>query len=553
MIPCHVHTQSGSIGDAMLKVKGYVKKAVELKLPALAITNHGSMADMYEFYTECENNNIKPIIGCEVYECLDRTFRPKKKKTKKDLAEEEKLREQGIEPIDNSVFHLVLLAVNNKGVENLLNICSDAEIIGKYYKPRTDFTVLKDCGEGIIALTGCVGGRIPQYLLEDREEEAIAFLNNLRNTFDDVYLEVQPGDFETQIEVNEKLLNLSKKTNCELILTNDVHYLNAEDWQAHDSHVKSNRKLAKSEEMIYPDKCYYLMSREEIKELMLKHDTFTEAEIDAMIANTHKIADVADIKLDTNIKMPHMDVPEGYTAKTLIEKFCLARLEEIKYQIKNPSAYVTRIFYELSVIDELDFCDYFLMVRGIVLYAKNNNIAVGPGRGSVCGSVIAYLLRITDVDPIKYDLLFERFLSVHRKGSIPDIDLDFTSEKRKLMFDYTIDEYGEEYCAQVATKSNRKARAAIRDAAKIYNIDLDIEDAVAKLIPQVYYEDDEKQTDLSVEQSLEIVPELKEYQKIYPEWIQTAMDMEDLTKASSIHAAGILIANTKLNKIIHFY
>lgn len=551
MIPCHVHTQRASIGDATLRVKEYVKKALELNLPAISVTNHGSMADMYEFYTECIKNNIKPIIGCEVYECADRTVKEKKKKTKKDLAEEEKLREQGIEPLDNTRYHLVLLAINNTGVKNLLNICSDAEIVGKHYKPRTDLSFLKDNSEGIIALTGCVGGRIPKLLYEDKEEEAKEFLEQLQSIFDEVFLEIQPGRFDQQIIVNNKLLKLSEETGCEMILTNDIHYLNKDDWQAHDSHVKSNRKKDKDSEMIYPDKCYYLMSREEITTLMLEISDFSLEQINRMIENTYKIAELANIELDTSIKMPHMKLPSGYTPKDMIEQICLARIEEIKYKIKSPAHYITRMYYELEVIEELEFCDYFLMVRDLVMYAKNNDIAVGPGRGSVCGSLIAYLLQITEIDAIKYNLLFERFLSVHRKGSIPDIDLDFTSDKRHLMFEYTTNKYGDEYCAQVATVSNRKARAAIRDAAKIYNIDLEIEDEVAKLIPQVYYDnDDEKLTDLSIKQSLEIVPELREYQKIYPNWIQTAIDMEDLAKASSIHAAGTLISNTKLKDIV---
>lgn len=553
-IPFHSHTTKASMGDSTLKIKAFVKKAKEMGLKALALTNHGSMADMYDFYIECINNGIKPILGCEVYECQDRTHREKRKKTKKDLAEEAKLLEQGIQPIDNETNHLVLIATNPTGIKNLLDICSDAELIGKYYKPRTDLSFLREHGEGIVALTACLGGRIPRYLKDDRKEDAVDFLNQLKSIFDDVYLEIQPGDFEDQIRTNFQLIDLAEETNTKLIATNDIHYLNFEDWEAHDAHVKSNRKLSIDSEMIYPDKCYYLMTREDITNRLLNIG-IDETLVENMLDNTEKLADMIVTELDTSIKMPIMELPEGFSARDLVEKLCLDRLDRMKYALADPSSYISQLYHELDVIEELDFCHYFLMVRDLVMYAKNNDIPIGPGRGSVCGSVIAYLLQITAVDPIKYNLLFERFLSVHRKGSIPDVDLDFASHKRHMMFEYSIEKYGEDCCAQVATFSIRKAKAAIRDAAKIHNIDLEIEDAVAKLIPQVYYSEseeggEEKLTDLSIEQSLHVVKELREYQEIYPEWFKTALDMEGLPKAGSIHAAGTLISSRPLKELV---
>lgn len=553
-IPLHLHTTKASMGDSILKIKALVQKAKEMGLPALAITNHGSMADMYDFYIECTNNNIKPILGCEVYECQDRTHREKRKKTKRDLAEEAKLLEQGITPVDNKTNHLVLLATNPIGIKNLLDICSDAELVGKYYKPRTDLSFLKEHGEGIVALTACLGGRIPRYLKEERKEEAIDYLNQLKAIFDDVYLEVQPGDFDDQIRANFQLIDLAEETHTKLIATNDIHYLNPEDWEAHDAHVKSNRKQSIDSEMIYPDKCYYLMDRKDMTNRLL-NTGIDEALVKTMLDNTEELANKVTTELDTSIKMPIMELPQGFTAKDLIEKLCLDRLDRMKYALSDPASYISQLYHELEVIEELDFCHYFLMVRDLVMYAKNNNIPVGPGRGSVCGSVIAYLLQITSIDPIRYHLLFERFLSVHRKNSIPDIDLDFASHARHKMFEYSIDKYGEECCAQVATFSIRKAKAAIRDSAKIHNIDLDIEDAVAKLIPQVYYSEneeggEEKLTDLSIEQSLHIVKELRDYQKIYPEWFKAALEMEGLPKAGSIHAAGTLISSIPLKELV---
>lgn len=554
-IPCHAHTTEGSIGDATLKVKEYVEKAAKMKLKAIAATNHGSMSDVFNFYIECKKHNIKPIIGCEVYECVDRTLRQKKKKTKKDLEQEAKLLEQGIKPIDNSTFHMVLLAINNTGFQNLLSICADAELVGKYYRPRTDLSFLKDHSEGIVCLTACVGGRVPKYLLNNKMDEAKEFLTELKNIFEHVYLEIQPGMFAEQIKANYMLIDLAEETNTEIIVTNDIHYLNEEDWKLHDAHVKSNRKMSMDSEMLYPDKCYYLMDEETITNKMLECGVPIDT-IKRAIANTEKIADMCNIDLDLSIKMPKADLPDGYTAKDLLESICLERFELIKHKLHNPSKYIEQLYYELDVIDELEFSDYFLMVRDLVKYAKKSDIPVGPGRGSVCGSLTAYLCEITAVDPIRYNLLFERFLSVHRKGSIPDVDLDFASNKRQMMFDYSRSKYGDDNCAQVATFSIRKARAAIRDAAKLFDyIDLDLEDKVAKLIPQVYYSEgedggEEKLTDLSIKQSLHIVPELQEYYEIYPEWISTAMHMEGLPKARSIHAAGTLISSVKLKHLI---
>lgn len=552
-IPLHVHTTTASIGDSVLKIKDYVKKAKDMGLKALAITNHGSLADMYAFYVECINNGIKPIIGCEVYECQDRTYKEKKKKTKKELEEEEKLREQGIEPIDNKYNHLVLLATNEIGMKNLINIVSDAELVGKHYKPRTDLSFMKDHGEGIIALTACVGGRIPRYLVKDEDDKALDYYNKLKDIFDDVYLEIQPGTFEEQKITNKKLIEISKQTGAKIVATNDVHYLNEEDYRMHDMHVKSARNMKESEGLIYADTCYFLMNKIQIKN-KLKDCGVPEDIIDTAILNTQLIADRIQTSLDLGVKMPEIDTEKGLTTKDMLLTICLDKIDRIKHKIKDPNSYVSRLYHEVDIIDKLGFCPYFLMVRDLVLYANRSDIPVGPGRGSVCGSITAYLADITKVDSIKYNLIFARFLDESRKG-LPDVDLDFSSNKRHLMGEYAVNKYGAEYCAQVATVAIRKAKAAIRDSAKIYDIPLDIEDEVAKLIPMVYYTEDEngeedKLVDLSIEQSLEIVPELREYYKIYPEWIQTAMSMEGLPKNTSTHAAGVLISNKKLSDIL---
>ena len=523
----HLHTATGSIGDSILKIKDLVKKAKKLNIPAIAITNHGSMADMYDFYFECVSNNIKPIIGCEIYTTEDR-----------------EIKEKGV-----SSGHLILMAKNNHGLKNLLSICADAELVGKYYKPRTDFTYLESIDtSGIAATTACVGSEVNQLILDGKLDEAKEMLIRINNIFEDFYLEVQPGEFEDQKTVNEQLIKFSEELSIPLIASNDVHYLDKEDYLAHDGHVKVYRKAKLTDDLCYPDKCYYVMSYDELFENL--SESIGEEKAKEAIDNTMRLAELCSVNINIDgLNLPEFDCPKNLTPKAYLEYVCLKKIDAIKHKIKDVSEYMERMYMELDVIEKLGFTSYFLIVRDFMEYAKENDILCGPGRGSVCGSLVAYLAGLTKVDAIKYNLLFDRFLSVHRTGSIPDVDMDIASAKRHMMFDYTVNKYGDDHCAAVSTFQIRKAKSAIKDACRI--MDIDDGEAIAKLIPMTHYDEEgDKMSDLDIETSLQVVPELREYQEIYPEMFDMAIKLEGLPRATSIHAAGTLIAKTTLHDLV---
>ena len=531
----HLHTTKGSVGDSIATNEDIVAKAKELGMNSVAMTDHGSLSNMYGFYYECIDNGIKPIIGCEIYLTEDCTIKD---------AEHKKL------------YHLILIAKNRTGIKNLLRIVSDASVEYSYYKPRIDLEHMKEYTEGLICTTACVGGYAPQLIINNELDKAIEHIEELQKMFgDDLYLEIQPGNFTEQHTVNNAMINIAQDKNIKLIATNDVHYINKDDWKTHDFHIRIQRKLKAPEdenESIYADKLYYMMSREELLNSfdseLYDYDIINQA-LDSTIELSNKIEHY-NFNED-KLNLPEFECPQGYTPKTYIEAVCLEKLNKIQYKISNPSRYVDRLYEELAVIDDLGFSSYFLIMRDIVEYVKSQGYLVGFGRGSASGCLIAYLLGITRTDPIKYGLLFARFLSYERRGSVPDIDLDFESgEGRECAFKYTLDTYGAEHCAAVSTFSIRKARSCIRSVCKLYDIDLATEDVIAKLIPQSVYEESEdgteKQTDLSIEESLEIVPELKEWQAIYPDVFDMAMKLEGLPCHTSIHAAGTLIVNTKV-------
>ena len=531
----HLHTTKGSVGDSIATNEDIVAKAKELGMNSVAITDHGSLSNMYGFYYECIDNGIKPIIGCEIYLTEDCTIKDAEHK---------------------NLYHLILIAKDRVGIKNLLTIVSDASVKYSYYKPRIDLEHMKGYTEGLICTTACVGGYAPKLIINNELDKAIEHIEELHKMFgDDLYLEIQPGNFTEQHTVNNAMINIAQEKNIKLIATNDVHYINKDDWKTHDFHIRIQRKLKAPEdelESIYADKLYYMMSREELLNSfdseMYNYDIINQA-LDNTINLSNKI-----IPYEFNedkLNLPEFECPQGYTPKTYIEALCLERLNRIQYKIFNPSRYVDRLYNELAVIDDLGFSSYFLIMRDIVEHVKSQGYLVGFGRGSASGCLIAYLLGITRTDPIKYGLLFDRFLSYERRGSVPDIDLDFESgEGRECAFKYTLDTYGAEHCAAVSTFSIRKARSCIRSVCKLYDIDLATEDTIAKLIPQSVYEESEdgteKQTDLSIEESLEIVPELREWQTIYPDLFDMAMKLEGLPCHTSIHAAGTLIVNTKV-------
>lgn len=412
-ISMHAHTIR-SIGDAIIKIEDYIKKAKKMGLSALAITNHGTMSDVFQFYKECKANDIKPIIGCEIYVCNRRL-------------------DKSID--DNSYTHLVLIAKNEKGFKNLLAIHNDAQLNGFYYKPRTDLEFLSSHGEGIIALSACIAGELPQRILKASKNEQqlsdeelqvqgegiIELVNTYKSIFDSFYLELQPGDFGDQAIVNEAIVELAEETKTKLIVTNDIHYLNKEDYISHNIHVCAQRKI-EPDKLVYADTCYYMMTKEEIIESFSSSSLLVQQAIPFAINNINAIInDCEDLNIiPTKLYMPEFPVPKGHTEDTFLSDLCFTRFDEIHNLLADPAEYTERLLYELETIAELGFSGYFLTVRDFIMYAKDNDIPVGPGRGSVCGSLVAFFCDITSVDPIRYNLLFERFISIHRKGSVPD-------------------------------------------------------------------------------------------------------------------------------------
>ena len=399
-VPLHVHTSKNSVGDSILKLDQYISKAKELGMDTLSVTGHGSLADMYDFYFKCIDEDIKPIIGCEIYITEDMDIKTK----------------------DSKTYHMILLAKDEIGKKNLLNIVSIASLKGFYYKPRVDLNYIREHNEGLICLTACIGGMLPKYILEENDKIE-AHISELKEIFgSDLYFEIQPGNFTEQITVNNKLIELSNKHNVSLVVTNDIHYLNAEDYKTHDYHVRDNRSLGMPKDendLCYPDKCYYLMSGNDIYESMI--GLYNENVIRKAIENTVEIANKCtfDVKAD-KLNLPKYKCEKDYNPRDYIEHLCYKRLNEIIYFIDDSSIYIDRIHYELDTLEELGFTSYMLIMWDIYKYAREHNIKLGPGRGSISGSLVAYLLRLVKVNPIKYGLLFERFTSIHRKGSVPD-------------------------------------------------------------------------------------------------------------------------------------
>lgn len=524
----HLHT-SHSFRDAILPLKAYIDKAAEMNLPAVAVTNHGTMSDCYDLYLYAKEKNIKPIIGCEVYVAYDRLYKEKE--------------------VAHAYDHLVLLAKNDIGFQNLILIHNDSQINGFYHKPKTDIDFLRKHSEGIIACSACLGGDIAKSILKPKyKDQVLDRIRLYKGIFDDFYLEIQPGNFVEQVLVNNKLIELEEKYGFKTIITNDVHYLNKEDYRAHDIHVCSGRHITASlDKLIYPDKCYYVMTNEDLYDsLRYLHPNSINRYIDNIYEIIDKIEDYNIVPSD--IYMPKAEVPEGYTEDSWLSELSFSYLKEKNLDNEE---YIKRLNYELDTIRELKFSGYFLTVYDYVNWARNNGIQVGPGRGSVCGSLLAYAIGITKVDPIKYGLLFERFISVHRKGSVPDIDMDFQSSRRQEMFSYVVSKYGKDKCCLVSTFALRHSKQALRDVGKVFEIDEEVIDRAAKLVPSVFYTDDEdgneeKVTDISIEDAIKLVPELEQLSLMYPEWFSVASKLTDIEKSSSVHAAGTIISPVSL-------
>ena len=429
----HVHTEY-SLLDGSNKIKEYVARVKELGMDSAAITDHGVMFGVIDFYRAAKAEGIKPILGCEVYVAPQSRF------------------DKEVGTREDRYYHLVLLAENNKGYENLTKIVSKAFVEGYYYKPRVDYELLEQYHEGIIALSACLAGEVQKNLLRGMYEEAVKSAKRYEKIFGkgNFFLELQDHGIPEQATVNQRLLRLSQDTGIELVATNDVHYTYAEDEKPHDILlcIQTGKKLQDENRMRYEGGQYYVKSPEEMAEL------FPYA-LQAL-ENTQKIADRCDVEIEFGVtKLPRYDVPSGYTSWEYLNKLCFDGLAS-RYQPVTEEL-GERLTYELSVIQKMGYVDYFLIVWDFIKYARDNDIMVGPGRGSAAGSIVSYCLGITDIDPIRYQLLFERFLNPERV-SMPDIDIDFCYERRQEVIDYVVRKYGADRVVQIVTFGTMAAR-----------------------------------------------------------------------------------------------
>ena len=516
----HVHTEY-SLLDGSNKIKEYVARVKELGMDSAAITDHGVMFGVIDFYRAAKAEGIKPILGCEVYVAPQSRF------------------DKEVGTREDRYYHLVLLAENNKGYENLTKIVSKAFVEGYYYKPRVDYELLEQYHEGIIALSACLAGEVQKNLLRGMYEEAVKSAKRYEKIFGkgNFFLELQDHGIPEQATVNQRLLRLSQDTGIELVATNDVHYTYAEDEKPHDILlcIQTGKKLQDENRMRYEGGQYYVKSPEEMAEL------FPYA-LQAL-ENTQKIADRCDVEIEFGVtNLPRYDVPSGYTSWEYLNKLCFDGLAS-RYQPVTEEL-GERLTYELSVIQKMGYVDYFLIVWDFIKYARDNDIMVGPGRGSAAGSIVSYCLGITDIDPIRYQLLFERFLNPERV-SMPDIDIDFCFERRQEGIDYVVRKYGADRVVQIVTFGTMAARGVIRDVGRVMDLPYAFVDTIAKMIPT--------ELNMTLTKALSVNPELK---KVYEEdaevkeLIDMSLRLEGLPRHTSMHAAGVVISQKPVDEYV---
>lgn len=508
----HLHTEFSML-DGSSKISELVKRVKELGMDSVAITDHGVMYGAVNFYKECKKEGIHPVIGCEVYVAPRSRFDKENK-------------------FDASNYHLVLLAENQTGYENLMKLVSFGFIDGFYYKPRIDFELLEKHSEGIIALSACLGGHVSQLLLSNQKDEAYEIAKKYRDIFgkDNYFLELQVHGYEEEKQVNEELIQIAREIGVGLVATNDSHYTYEDDVQSHDVLlcIQTNKKVSDQDRMRYLGGQFYIKSPEQMYELF-------EGQEEAL-QNSYKIAHRCQVDYEFGVtKLPIFDVPEGYNAESYLRKLCEDGLK-MRYN-EQAIDHMERLDYELSVIENMGYIDYFLIVWDFIRYAKEHDIIVGPGRGSAAGSIVAYCLQITDIDPIRYNLIFERFLNPERV-SMPDIDIDFCYERRQEVIDYVIRKYGAEKVAQIITFGTMAARAVIRDVGRAYDIPYAEVDKIAKMIPS--------ELKMTIDKALTMNKDLAELyvtDEQVKQLIDTSKRLEGLTRHSSIHAAGVVICD----------
>ena len=517
----HVHTEY-SLLDGSNKIKEYVNRVKELGMTAAAITDHGVMFGVIEFYRAARAAGINPVLGCEVY-----------------VAPGSRFDKEAVGRDEDRYYHLVLLAENNTGYSNLMKIVSRGFTEGYYYKPRVDYEVLEQYHEGIIALSACLAGEVQKNLLRGLYDEGRKAALRYEKIFGkgNFFLEIQDHGIPEQSIVNQQLLRLAEETGIELVATNDVHYTYAEDEKPHDILLclQTGKKLADEDRMRYEGGQYYVKSKEEMAAL------FPYA-LQAL-ENTQKIADRCHVEIEFGVtKLPKFDVPDGFTSWEYLNKLCFDGLE--KRYGEPGQELVDRLNYELGVIKNMGYVDYFLIVWDFIHFARENGIMVGPGRGSAAGSIVAYTLGITNIDPIRYQLLFERFLNPERV-SMPDIDVDFCFERRQEVIDYVVRKYGKDQVAQIVTFGTLQARGVIRDVGRVMDLPYAFVDSISKMVP--------KELNITLDKALKMNPELKKLYDENPqvkELIDMSKRLEGLPRHTSMHAAGVVICQKNVDEFV---
>lgn len=516
----HVHTEY-SLLDGSNKIKEYVSRVKELGMNSAAITDHGVMYGVIDFYKAARAAGIKPVLGCEVYVAPGSRF------------------DRELSHGDDRYYHLVLLAENNQGYQNLMKIVSKGFVEGYYYKPRVDMEVLETYHEGIIALSACLAGEVQRYLVRGLYEEAKETAYKYEKCFGkgNFFLELQDHGIPEQKTVNAGLMRMSQETGIELVATNDVHYTYAEDAEPHDILLclQTGKKLSDENRMRYEGGQYFVKSEEEMRELF----PYAAQAID----NTQKIADRCQVEIEFGVtKLPHFDVPEGYDSWTYLNKLCHEGLVR-RYPDKHEEL-LPKLDYELSVIQKMGYVDYFLIVWDFINYARTHGIPVGPGRGSAAGSLVSYTTGITNIDPIRYNLLFERFLNPERV-TMPDIDIDFCYERRSEVIDYVIEKYGKDCVTQIVTFGTLAARGVIRDVGRVMDLPYNFCDTIAKNIPN--------ELNITIDKALTMNPELRsmyESDETVKRLIDMAKRLEGLPRHTSMHAAGVVISQKAMDEYV---
>ncbi|MDR3120343.1 MAG: DNA polymerase III subunit alpha, partial [Clostridiales bacterium] len=512
----HVHTEY-SLLDGACRIRDLVARAASLGMKSLAITDHGVMFGVIDFYKEAKKQGIKPIIGCEVYMAARGRF-------------------DKVSGPDTKSSHLILLAKNNEGYQNLMKLVSAGFTEGYYYRPRIDFELLEKHSEGLIALSACLSGDIPAALAAGNAELASRLTLKYKGIFGaDFYLELQDAGIAEQKPINSGLIRLAQKHDVPLVVTNDVHYLERGDAKAQDvlMCIQTGKSVSDEGRMQMDTDELYLKSADEMSE---RFPGFAEA-----FANTVRIAEACNVEFEFGVtRLPKFGLPEGVggDAYAYLRALCMAGLKERYAKAeteKIPPEALARMDYELSVIREMGYEDYFLIVWDFIRYARERGIPVGPGRGSAAGSIVSYSLGITNIDPLRYNLLFERFLNPERV-TMPDIDIDFCYERRQEVIDYVIQKYGADHVAQIITFGTMAARAVIRDVGRALDIPYGDVDRVAKMIPF--------QIGVTIDKALELNAELAALYRenpVYKELIDMAKKLEGMPRHASTHAAGVLI------------